>query len=122
MKTVGLYSTNQARKLSFLLYMSTCSGWCPPTLIYTAFFVVGTLSLMITMAKSDQNNPAMDKNSTILRSITLGLITIVVLYSLCYSCHPNLAWGILILKLIVVIFTLMMAFMVSVQKNKLHRS
>ena len=99
--------------------MASCSGWCPPTLLYTGFLVVSLLSTMVTMA-SDVKKSGTDKVELILKMLIFGLIWVAVLYSLCYYCHPNVAWGLLLIKafFVICILAILLAAVLSKQKQQ----
>ena len=97
--------------------MASCSGWCPPTLIYVAIMVIGLLSTISTMA-TDVKKSGTDKVELILKMLIFGLIWVAILYSLCYYCHPNLAWGLLLLKLIFVVGVMAMVLAVVLSQNQ----
>lgn len=100
--------------------MASCDGWCAPTIIYVVLLVIGLLSTITTMATQNQPQSPTDQIELVLKMLIFGLIWIAVLYSLCYYCHPNIAWALIIIKFIFTFMVIGLVMGVILAKDQRH--
>ena len=80
---------------------------CPQLIIYWVFAILGlAMSLFVTNKYHDDNNQSQNKGATTVIHIVAILIMSGLYYFLCSYGHTTVAWVILLLPIIIVVFAL----------------
>ena len=79
----------------------SCKGWCPPAVIYLTLALVSTVISLFTSHYYDDVNYNGEHKAlyTLVHLVGVALWTFV-LYWLCYNCHYNAAWVLLLIPIL----------------------
>lgn len=87
----------------------SCSGWCPPTIVY---LILTTVAIMFSVVHPDVQTTN-ERISVVIAQILNGAIWTAVLYWLCSICYEGWAWFFLLLPLVLaVVFMLLISSLI----------
>jgi hypothetical protein len=82
----------------------SCSGWCWPTIIYMALAFLGLILVTINQQPGIVFSSDEDKYKYLFKSLVQILFWTFLLFMLCSKCKYTIAWGILFLPFVLMLF------------------